>query len=110
MSQDRRLKKIKSIRNGRPARVIDLFAGCGGFSLGFATAGFDIVGAVESDPLAAKSHTLNFCNALDTRQSEAHCTHRNIVSAELFENLRTMVHKTALQGLESGRQIYNPPF
>lgn len=37
-----------------------MFAGCGGISLGFLTAGFTPVGSVESDPLAALSHGANF--------------------------------------------------
>src|SRR5579859_2390226 len=102
MNRDFRLEKIKRVQNGHPARVIDLCAGCGGSSLGFTSAGFDIVGAVESDPLAAKSHALNFCKGSSARQFQAHSKPRDIVSIELFENLCTMVLKTALQGLESG--------
>lgn len=44
---------------GRPV-AIDLFAGAGGFSLGLEQAGFDIVAAVEYDPIHAATHELNF--------------------------------------------------
>ncbi|MBV5261228.1 DNA cytosine methyltransferase [Synechococcus moorigangaii CMS01] len=40
--------------------AIDLFAGCGGMSLGVEAAGFDIVAAVEIDPIHALVHELNF--------------------------------------------------
>ena len=40
-------------------RVIDLFAGCGGFSCGFKQAGFDIVSAVEFDKTIADSYIAN---------------------------------------------------
>ncbi len=45
-----------------PARpiAIDLFAGAGGMSLGFEQAGFDVVAAVEYDPVHAATHAYNF--------------------------------------------------
>jgi DNA (cytosine-5)-methyltransferase 1 len=39
---------------------IDLFAGAGGMSLGFEQAGFDVVGAVEIDPVHCAVHAFNF--------------------------------------------------
>lgn len=39
---------------------IDLFAGAGGMSLGFEQAGFDVVAAVEVDPIHAAVHSFNF--------------------------------------------------
>ena len=39
--------------------VIDLFAGCGGASLGFKDAGFDVRVAVELDPVAGASYQAN---------------------------------------------------
>lgn len=40
-------------------RAIDLFSGCGGLSLGLKQAGFDVIGAVESDKLSIESYQKN---------------------------------------------------
>lgn len=40
--------------------AIDLFAGAGGLSLGFEQAGFDVLAALEYDPVHAATHLYNF--------------------------------------------------
>ena len=41
-------------------RVVDLFSGCGGMSLGFKEAGFDIVGAFDNWDAAVEIYKANF--------------------------------------------------
>jgi DNA (cytosine-5)-methyltransferase 1 len=55
--------KIRRLEAGGKPRVLDLFAGCGGISLGFHAAGFQIEAAVELDEAAAATHALNFHGA-----------------------------------------------
>jgi DNA (cytosine-5)-methyltransferase 1 len=82
MSRQPRLDKIEYINQGNRPRVLDLFAGCGGFSLGFASASFKILGAVELDPLAARSHALNFCKGEDQSVILRHSLARDITSTD----------------------------
>ena len=73
---DRHSVSISSARARltRPVAV-DLFAGAGGMSLGFEQAGFDVVAAVEYDPVHAATHAFNF------PQSEVLCRDASKLSA-----------------------------
>lgn len=78
-------KKIARLSSGGKPRVLDLFAGCGGLSLGFRAAGFVQRAAIEFDPEAARSHGLNFHDG-DPRHSRARdiiATHPEDLAAEL---------------------------
>lgn len=46
-------------RRAPSLRAADIFAGCGGFSLGMQTAGINVVAAVEWDPCAAHTYLSN---------------------------------------------------
>lgn len=47
-------------KEDRSLRVLDLFSGCGGLSLGLEQAGLEPVVAVERSPMAAETHFRNF--------------------------------------------------
>ncbi len=53
-------QKAKRIAAGGTPRLLDLFAGCGGLSLGFLAAGCQPTAAVELDRTAARSYGVNF--------------------------------------------------
>jgi len=53
-------QKIARFSSGESLRILDLFSGCGGLSLGFHKAGYKIIAGVELDKEAAHSHALNF--------------------------------------------------
>lgn len=76
------MNKIQRINSGAKPRVLDLFSGCGGISLGFYSAGFEIVGAVEIDSAAAKSHALNFHRDNSPNLFDIHAEPKDITITE----------------------------
>jgi DNA (cytosine-5)-methyltransferase 1 len=77
-----RSDKIRRIRSGHPPRVLDLFAGSGGISLGFHSEGFELLGAVESDPIATATHALNFFSTCPPEEYQGHSRARDITKIE----------------------------
>lgn len=70
-------RKLTRLRQGGTPRVLDLFSGCGGISLGFQAAGCSIDAAVELDGLAARTHARNFHSG-----EERHAKARDITAVE----------------------------
>jgi len=52
-------ERLSRLRDGLALRVVDLFSGCGGWSLGFQRAGFTIAGGLDIDRKAALSYERN---------------------------------------------------
>jgi len=73
--------KMRRLAAGASARVIDLFSGCGGISLGFHRAGFAVLGAVEANLSAAASHAMNFHSG-NTEHLRLHAMQRDITDLE----------------------------
>lgn len=78
-------EKIARLRAGGDLRLLDLFSGCGGLTLGFKRAGFQPVAGVEFDAHAAASYARNFHKG----DSEEHFGRaRDIRELDLSELLR----------------------
>ncbi|WP_034851952.1 DNA cytosine methyltransferase [Inquilinus limosus] len=75
-------RKLERLRQGEPARILDLFSGAGGISLGFQRAGFRIEGALEIDPLAALTHATNFHGHLERDVFAIHARPRDMTKMD----------------------------
>ncbi len=75
------MRRLDRLARGERPRVLDLFSGAGGISLGFQKAGFRIEGALEIDPLAARTHATNF-HGRDGDRLELHAKTRDMTKVE----------------------------
>lgn len=89
--------KLQRILDGNAPRTLDLFAGCGGLSLGFDAAGFKTIGAVEFDPDAARSHAVNFMSDQPHDRFLAHAAAKDITQVEPADLLRNLGHVGGLE-------------
>ncbi len=78
--------KITRLKKGHCPRVLDLFAGSGGFSVGFQLAGFEIAGGIEIDKAAARTHSINFFN-----DDEFHAVPHDITQLDPLEFVQELV-------------------
>ncbi|WP_426731176.1 DNA cytosine methyltransferase [Myxococcus faecalis] len=83
--------KLDRIGRGAPPRLLDLFSGCGGLTLGFVSAGCVSIGGVELDGHAAESHALNFHPLKDRSADPWHAMSKDILQLKprsLLERLQ----------------------
>jgi len=83
-------KKLECARKRGFYRTVDLFAGCGGMSLGFHRAGFRCVSSVEIDDKARASHELNFHKAAAPFLYKAHPDITKITPEESVAHLASL--------------------
>ncbi len=89
-------KKHLRILSGEAPRTLDLFAGCGGLTLGFEYAGFQSIGAVEFDKHAARSYAMNFMSHLEGKAFEEHAKPKDITLTEPEELMASLGHEGPL--------------
>ena len=103
MAIEDKLDRLK--RRGSRIRVLDLFAGCGGLSLGFHTAGCRIVTGVELDPWGSESHSRNFHGDASPDEQRFHAQAKDITETEpneLLEALRDFDGEAGVDVLVGG--------
>lgn len=87
-------RKLKRIISGNKLRTLDLFSGCGGLSLGFQRADFEIVAGVEFDTRAAEVHAQNIFNKknLPSEQIKRHSTPIDITDTPPDRFMKEILH------------------
>ncbi|MEG4067613.1 DNA cytosine methyltransferase [Microcoleus sp. Pol11C2] len=65
------LKFQSKIKNRKSPTVLDVFCGAGGMSLGFQNAGCEILGGIDKNPHAIKTHHRNFPNCKLMRDAQS---------------------------------------
>jgi DNA (cytosine-5)-methyltransferase 1 len=76
------VRKLERLAAGHAPRVLDLFSGCGGISLGFSLEGFEVAAAVDSDPEAIATHARNFHAGCPEPLVAQHMRPRDILATE----------------------------
>ncbi len=71
---------LSRLWRGEALRVVDLFSGCGGMSLGLKRAGYTILGGVEINPNATSTYAANLFKGVDRNTFELHNTPHDITT------------------------------
>ncbi len=92
-------KKLARIRANDALRVVDLFSGCGGMSLGLKRAHYDILGGIEFNPNAVATYSKNIFKGLDEKSLEIHSTAHDITKLTPERFLQEILRKEQPENL-----------
>lgn len=84
--------------------VLDLFSGCGGISLGFKLAGFNISGGVDIDPDSIKTFQRNFPKSKAICENLLEYSDDRIIEDFAKENIDVIVGGPPCQGFSSANR------
>ena len=86
-------------------KVLDLFSGCGGMSLGFEQAGFEIYGGIDNNPHAVSTYQSNFPKGIAIKQDLDNIDFSEIL--RIFpdiENVEAIIGGPPCQGFSSANR------
>lgn len=87
---DRHIReKLRRLQDGQAPRVVDLFSGCGGMSLGFQSAGCEILAGIELEEIRAKTHARNF-HGRDSAAQQRHGQGLDVTALDPVQTLRDL--------------------
>lgn len=92
-------EKLFRLRAGEPLRVLDLFSGCGGMSLGLKRAEYTILGGVEINQQAVNTYARNLFKGVDEKTFELHNTPRDIIDFTPEQFLCEILRKDSPENL-----------
>lgn len=86
-------RRLARLRAGEPPRVIDLFSGCGGMSLGLKRASYAILSGVEVNRQAVTTYARNLLKEADEETLAVHATPRDITTFSPASFLQEVLHE-----------------
>lgn len=93
VNDDKIKARLAQIQAGEPLRVVDLFSGCGGMSLGLKRAQYHVLGGVEMNSQATRTYTRNLFREVSEQECTIHATPHDITDFPPERFLREILRK-----------------